>query len=166
MQAVEKRTVELSSVHDRRKRADAGFLDSRDLDGRPADEYGLDWLRQQGTPTPLPMHGGPALCFPSCTTFPQPFAFPLDLCCLLCQRMQYGGVRRRYGRRTAASGGCERAVRWRRARPPLMRHSLSEQLSTGKLSRGCVPHVSLSEAVLSLQRTGRPCLGVNLVTKP
>ena len=58
MPASGKRIAGLSDMHDRRKRDVAGFLDSRDLDGRPGDEYGLDWLRQQGlsplTSTPPP----------------------------------------------------------------------------------------------------------------
>lgn len=156
MHAAGKRVIKLSAVHDRGERARAGFLDSRDLEGRPADEYGLDWLRQQGIPGSPPPRLWRHLaqqCIPSlqnrrasrlpCRGLPVPSVW---------QRMISGGGRRRYGRRTAVSGGCGRADRWRRARPPSTRHSLSEQRFTGILRRCriCVLSRHLSAATLSL----------------
>ena len=111
---------------------DAGFLDSRDLDGRPADDYGLDWLRQQGMCSPpFP----PSLLSFFASPLPAVGCKPIGSACdqpwQSRQRTRYEGGKKPIGRRMAASGGCARAVRWRRARPPSTRRSPSEQLSTG-----------------------------------
>ena len=131
MHAAGKRTSELLTTRDRRKTGDAGFLDSRDLDGRPADDYGLDWLRQQGLLPPLPLSVLRAALHPLLWQSVQPI-IPLFKALLVpWQRFPSGSGKKPCGRLMAASGGCARAARFPPARPPSTRHSPSEQLSTG-----------------------------------